>query len=95
MAGTVIEVATWRGCPRVTVREDTATRTDSNGMSESQEYAYSPNPDGSTHHFVLKDGIWRNANESEEAKGRFTLAPKNSGYGITFGTRHHHHDYSF
>lgn len=30
----------------LTVQQDTATRVDGNGMSESQDYAYTPNPDG-------------------------------------------------
>lgn len=43
-AGTIIEVS--RTGHRVVVQQDKATRTDNNGMSESQEYSYERNPNG-------------------------------------------------
>jgi hypothetical protein len=46
-AGTVIAVSP--SGHKVTVREDKAIRTDSNGMSESQNYRFEPDPDGRVH----------------------------------------------
>lgn len=44
---------------RVTVQEDTAIRTDKNGMSESQDYTFTPNPEGPTYVVTLrKNGQW-------------------------------------
>jgi hypothetical protein len=41
-AGTIVEVSP--SGKTITVQEDISTRTDTNGMSESQTYAYAPNP---------------------------------------------------
>ena len=46
-AATIVKLTPWY----VTVQEDKATRTDSNGMSDSQSYRYDKNPDGRTHRF--------------------------------------------
>jgi hypothetical protein len=44
---------------RIVVQMDKATRTDSNGLSEQQEYQYEPNPNGSEYTISLrKDGRW-------------------------------------
>jgi hypothetical protein len=57
-AGTVIQVT--QNGRRIVVQEDKATRTDSNGMSESQTYTFEPDPQGSTHIATLrKDGTYR------------------------------------
>lgn len=54
-AGTIIKVT-----PKmITVREDIATRTDSNGLSEAQVYRYEPNPNGRTRTFRLTRDGWR------------------------------------
>jgi hypothetical protein len=53
-AGTVVAVT-----PKsFTVREDTATRTDANGMSEVQSYDYTPNPNGRTWTFRMTKRGW-------------------------------------
>jgi hypothetical protein len=55
---TVIQVT--NNGKRVVVQEDLATRVDDNGMSESQEYTYQPNPQGTIYIATLrKDGRWR------------------------------------
>lgn len=38
----------------ITVQEDTATRVDKNGMSDSQAYSYAANPNGSSLMKTLK-----------------------------------------
>jgi len=55
---TVIEVKSER---LVVIQEDTATRLDNGGpYTESQQYAYTPNPDGRTLKVSLrKSGYWR------------------------------------
>lgn len=76
---TIIEVS--RSGKRITIQEDKWTRTDNNGISEAQEYAYEPNPSGTIHVASLrKDGTWRIA----KSKTRISL----------FGRRKFH-DFSF
>ena len=54
-AGTIIAVT-----PKsFTLREDTAIRTDSHGMSDAQAYRYEPNPHGRTWIFRLTKKGWR------------------------------------
>lgn len=44
----------------ITIQEDKWTRIDNNGLSESQEYEYEPNPGGTIHVARLrKDGTYR------------------------------------
>ena len=82
-AMTIIEVSA--SGKRVVVQEDTATRTDTNGMSDSQQYSYVPNPEGSTQTFTLrKNGRW--VRESETMRGGTCLA---------IGYRQKYHDFSF
>ncbi len=77
-AATVVEILSPK---RILIQEDTATRTDKNGMSESQEYAYSPNPKAPVREFSLrKSGRW------VEKKGSTVLM---------LGERDHYYDYSF
>lgn len=65
----------------ITVREDTATRTDANGMSESQTYRFEPNPNGVLRTFrKQKDGGFRE---------------KNKGAGLLIGARDEYYDFSF
>ena len=69
----------------VTVQEDTAKRTDNLGMSESQSYEYTRNPEGPTHVFRLrKNGRW-------VAKG----SPMKGSTELGLGTRRSYFDYSF
>jgi len=76
---TVIQVT--NNGKRVVVQEDTATRVDNNGMSESQQYTYEPNLQGTIHIATLrKDGRWR-------LTGGKTP--------ISLGFRRKYYDYSF
>lgn len=52
VACTVVAVSATRR--KITVREDRATRTDANGMSECQSYEYEPDPNGREHTFFLR-----------------------------------------
>lgn len=77
-AATVVEVLS---PARVVIQEDTATRTDKNGQSESQEYAYTPNPNAPRQIVSLrKDKRWK-------------IAKSNTV--VRFGERDAYHDYSF
>jgi hypothetical protein len=77
-AGTVVKVCTPR---KVVVQIDKATRTDQNGMSESQDYTYAPDLNGRLYTFTLrKNGGWR------ESKG---------STGVRFGVRDKYYDFNF
>ena len=83
-AATVTKVTTSRrGVVTVFVKGDTATRTDSNGMSEMQDYTFTPNPDAAEIAVKLRKHngrkVWRTA----------------GGAGIAFGHRGAYHDFTF
>lgn len=63
----------------VHVQRDIATRIDKNGMSESQEYSYTPNPKALVEVFRLTKTGWRNP----------------SGFHLSIGHRDEYYDYSF
>jgi len=74
---TVIEVMSEK---RIKVQEDSATRTDKNGFSESQEYTYEPNPNGTVYTLSLrKDGRWRVVGDTQV---------------FSVGTRREYYDYT-
>lgn len=76
------------------VREDKATRTDSNGMSECQSYSFEPNPTGRLWTFrQTKTGAWEEVTVNQKT-GRFNKA-EGGGYGLRIGERSKYHDYSF
>jgi len=76
---TVIQVT--RNGKRVVVQEDLATRTDNNGMSESQQYTYQADPTGAIYIATLrKDGSYR------VTGGKMP---------IHLGSRRKYYDYSF
>lgn len=78
-AATVVKVSA--SGKTVWLTADTATRTDNNGMSESQSYTFTPNPDGVSFKASLrKNGTWKLAN---------------NGAGVALGRRSAYHDYSF
>jgi len=76
-AATVVAVSPTRA--KVTVREDKATRTDKNGMSDSQSYTYERDPKGREHVFH------RQANGSYRSPGKH----------LVLGERHSFHDFSY
>jgi len=86
-AGTIIA---WDG-KVVTVQRDHAKRIDSNGMSEMQEYEYSPNPKGAVYHFRReKRGMWTEVRRNPST-GRWV---KVGGAGLAIGYRRAYYDFS-
>ncbi len=76
-AATVIRVT-----PKmVVVQEDTATRTDNNGMSDCQDYDYTPNSKGTIHKFRLNN--------------RGVLKNTATGFRLAIGFRDHYYDFDF
>lgn len=91
-AATITHVTVGRTTTHITVQEDTAKRIDQNGLSESQSYEFSPNPEGCAHRFRQgKDGSWHAYEFNTETK-RFN---KVEGPGLRIGERDHYHDFSF
>jgi len=87
-AGTVVA---WDG-KIVAVQNDTARRIDNNGMSESQEYEYSPNPEGAISHYRRdKNNRWVRVVRNPET-GRWNVHPYG---GLVLGFRREYFDYSF
>lgn len=76
-AATVIKVSP--SGSKVTVQEDTATRVDTNGMSDIQQYTYAPNDKGEIHVF------FRQGDGSYATRGK----------RLTLGTRRSYFDFSF
>jgi len=76
---------------RVTVRTDISVRTDSNGLSESQEYEYTIDQKGSIYHYQWTDKGWKGVTFSEETK-RWR---RYSGKGLMVGFRERFYDFSF
>jgi len=74
-AGTIVKITP----TQVHVQEDTAVRADNNGMSECQEYAYSPNPAGYVHVFRKTKRGYRNK----------------AGNALSIGERDTYYDFSF
>jgi len=59
--GTIIDISS--SGKRITFQEDIASRIDNNGMSESQDYIFQIDPQGTIHTASLrKDNSWRITN---------------------------------
>lgn len=70
---------------RIVLQRDTATRSDENGMSDSQRYEYAPNPEAAKFEASLrKNGRWIKSGESAR-----------NGTTIAIGFRKEYHDYGF
>jgi hypothetical protein len=70
---------------RIGLREDKATRTDSYGMSDCQQYKYETRPGTAEQWFTLRK------NGAFVAEGE----PLKNGQRCIVGIRDHHYDYSF
>lgn len=85
---TIVEVL--NGGKVIVVQEDTAKRVDDNGMSESQDYEFTPNPEATREFYKLDNkGAYRSAYRNE--KGNLVFG---SGQ-LRIGERDKYHDYSF
>lgn len=91
-AGTIVEVVEVKGVvKRIACREDNAKRVDSNGMSESQDYVFSPNPSAPLQWFGKdRKGFWVRVAMNDA--GRWVQ--RRSG-GLRIGERDAYHDFSF
>lgn len=78
-AATVVGVS--KSGKTITLQQDVATRTDKNGMSESQEYSYERNPNAEKQTARLTKRGWRIGGQR--------------GTKILIGTREEYYDYSF
>ncbi len=77
---------------RVTVQRDHAKRVDSNGMSEGQDYEYTPDPHGAEYVFrKARSGQWEEVFFNAET-GRWN---KSCGYALRLGERCQYRDFSF
>ena len=82
-AATIVSVS--KSGKRIEVQRDHAKRTDNNGLSESQTYEFTPNPEGPRIAYTLrKNGQW--VREGESMKG---------GQRLRVGSRDHYYDFSF
>ena len=87
-AGTVVA---WDG-KVICVQQDHAKRIDDNGMSDAQQYEYTPNPHGQEYYFRRnKHNVWVHVRLNEKT-GRWVNA---RGPGLIVGFRDEHYDYSF
>ena len=80
IAGTIIEASP----TRIVVQEDHAEKNFT-GMTDSQSYTYSPDPNGATYVFTLrKNGRWVRAGDD-----------LHRGQRVSIGHRSKYYDYSF
>ena len=80
-AFTIVEVIS---PTRIRVRADKATRVDPNGMSDAQQYEFTPDPQGRERVLTKRrNGKWVAVGESQNAPG------------FLLGVRSKYHDYSF
>ena len=88
--GTVVEVNHRKRF--IVVQDDDYRRTDKNGLSESQAYEYTPNPNGHRRIFrKMKDGRWAEHVVNPDTK----RLVKAGGCGLLLGRREKYHDFSF
>lgn len=90
-AGTITKVFKIGDDVAIEVQEDKATRTDSNGMSEMQTYAYEANPNGARSMWRFRKGAWKPVRFNEETKRWRQI----DGSGLQIGVRRKYHDFSF
>lgn len=91
-AATITEVFLLGKYKYVKLRQDDSKRIDKNGMSEDQDYEFTPNPKGSESCFRLEeDGAWAEVRYNADTK-RYN---KSRGHGLRIGERDEYHDFSF
>jgi len=84
-AATITNVYKFRNRVHVVVQLDNSTRIDNNGMSDQQNYSYSPNHNSSTAVFTLRKN------------GKYVMmgALQHNGVSLLIGYRCTYYDYSF
>lgn len=81
-AATIVEVSANK--KTIVIQQDTATRTDKNGMSESQDYTFTPNPNAARKVYTLRKN------------GKYHLKGDSiKGSTILIGERDEYYDFSF
>jgi hypothetical protein len=76
----------------IVVQDDDYKRIDSNGLSESQQYEYTQNPDNCKRIFrKMKNGQWAQHFINPETN----RLVKSEGCGLRLGEREKYHDFSF
>ena len=89
--GTIIEVFSIRRTKFIVVQADKYKRIDKNGMSESQEYEYTPDTEGAKYTFRIgRSGQWEEVYFNENKRW-----VKTSGQGLRIGEREKYYDFSF
>jgi hypothetical protein len=93
-AVTIVKIETIRKVTYITTQDDNVARKDKNGMSESQDYDYTPNPDGYLRVFKKhpKTGYWKFCILNPDT-GRHLQ--QTHGSGLKIGVRDEYYDYSF
>ena len=80
-ACTITEVS--KSGKRIGVVRDNAERTDKNGMSDSQDYSFTPGTGSPMYYTLRKNGAWVREGDSM------------NGSRLAIGKRSEYHDYSF
>ena len=94
-AGTIIKVEKVGKGTVLTVQADNAKRVDTNDMSESQSYEYTPNPNGSIHYYKQSspNTRWHHMYIKPET-GKLNRFAFSTG-GLFIGERDEYYDFSF
>lgn len=92
-AYTIVEVEKLKdGRFLIAIQADNAKRIDDNGMSEIQDYEYTPNPQAGKDYFrTTKEGTWQQVRKNVET-GRWNIIQNG---GLRIGDRDTYHDFSF
>lgn len=89
---TVVEVFSIGKATAIKVQYDDARRLDKNGISESQEYEFTPNPNAGVRVFKQESsGAWSSVYMNHETK-RWN---KSDSMGLRLGERDKYHDFTF
>ena len=93
-ACTIVKIEVIRKVTYITTQDDDAKRKDTNGMSESQDYEYTPDPMGRLRVFKKhpKSGFWKFCVLNSDT-GRYVQ--QTHGSGLKIGVRDEYYDYSF
>lgn len=79
---TIVEVVNDK---TIVIQEDHAERIDKNGMSESQEYIYSPNTNAVKRTYTLrKNGAWVIQGDSMKNGSRLLIGEREKYYDFSF-----------